>query len=459
LPGAKPTFSAGNPFQISTPNQGWQRLDYKLDPTTGYYIPSGTQGGSTAGTSIWDNLIQGGAIAGGAIATGAGLAGLGSTGPGAAAVGGSVTPIAGAAGTGAAASTGGALTADLVPGSFGGAAGAPLATASGDLTGMASALPAASTAPADVGAAGALVGPPADLAAGFVGPPAGLAGSLAGAPAAGTSGGLMDLLGGNTGTIGTGASAIGGATGLTGGSPGSGPLDVLNTSTGGVAGGPTGIQTSGVPGGGILDALNAGASGTGLGTSNLGSLLGQLFTPGGAGSLLNTQNLGGILASILGYNKSGQLANNLIGPYNTAMGNAQPAVNNLLSMMNPQNFYNSTVGQNLMAAKTRDINAVQAANGRGLVSQPGGLDATNLLNQYMAQQYTGALNAESNAVSPLLQAVNATYPGQVGGNIIGANQLNPLMQLFNTNGPMSGVATALNNVGNSALQTLWNGIG
>jgi hypothetical protein len=333
----------------------------------------------------------------------------------------------------------------------------------------------------------------------------GLAGGLAGASAAGLTGGATTLFGGANPLFGTAASAPAGTSGGLmqvasdlpasdiGGVSGLGTLPASST-PGAVGLGDTGSmvgtlgQTSaGFPG----TSLGAGASlssgatapswfggadvlgnvGTGLGTaggSDLSSILGKLFTPGGSGSLLNTLGIGSTLSAILGSNKSGQLGNNLTGPYNTALGNAQPAINNLNSLLSagPQGFYNTPIGQNLMLTQGRNINAQQSAGGRfGIQFGPNGnggqtpnvppngqgVDALNLLNQYMAQQYNNTVQTAAGAASPLLSAINATYPGYNAGNVIGANSLNPLMSLFNN--------PAINNAGNSALQYLWNGVG
>lgn len=405
--GSLSSYTPGQPFSISQ-NVGDPSLtqgygNYAMDPNTGQYSLGNTvQPQGSDANSFLDQLIRGGSQLGLAAAGGlAGASALGTTGGATSLFGGS-NPLFGTAAT-----TGGAspLTYGSVPGSFGGPGGAPIA---GDVgAGMGGALP---------GAAGSL---PAASTPGL----AGLDTSLFGP--AGTTSGISGPL-----------SGIGG-----------GPLDALNTGVGGASG----------LGGGALNGFNAGGSVSGL-TSNPGNFLSNLFTPGGQNSLLNTNSIGSLLSSLLGSNRSGQLAGNLTGPYGTAMGNAQPAVNNLLSMMNPNNFYNSQVGQNLMASKVRDINATQSAGGRfgigpgGSIPSSGqGIDAANLLNQYMAQQYSSALTANSGATGQLLGAVNATYPGYNAGNVIGANSANPLMSLFNN--------PAFSNAGNSALQYLWNGLG
>jgi hypothetical protein len=404
------SYTPGQPFSISQ-NVGDPSLtqgygNYSMNPQGQYTLGSTVQPQASDAGSFLDHLIQGGSMAGLAAAGGlAGASALGGTGGATSLFGGS-NPLFGA---GAATSGTAPLTYGSVPGSFGGPAGAPLA-GGGDLTGMGSALP---------GAAGA-------------------------APASTTPGltGLTDTsaLFGNPATT----SGMGGPLSGIGG----GPLDALNLGTGGASG----------LGGGALNGLNLGASGTSAGLEGSSPFsFSSLFTPGGSNSFLNTQNLGNIFGSILGGNKSSQLGQNLTGPYNTAMGNAQPAISNLLSMMNPSNFYNSQVGQNLAYSKTRDINATQSAAGRfgigpgGVPANGQGVDAQNLLNQYMAQQYSSALQANSGATGSLLGAVNATYPGYNAGNVIGANSANPLMSLFNN--------PAINNAGNSALQYLWNGIG
>jgi hypothetical protein len=310
------------------------------------------------------------------------------------------------------------------------------------------------------------------------------AGGLAGASALGATGGATSLFGGSNPLFGA-LPATGGASPLTygsvpgdfggaGGAPlaGGGDLTGMSSALPGAAGAAPASSTPGLAGlGGASGDFTGGPLMSGLGTAagnltpgSLGSAAGgggfdisSLFTPGGSNSFLNIQNIGGILQGILGGNKSSQLGQNLTGPYNTAQNNAQPAINNLLSMMNPSNFYNSPVGQNLAYSKTRDINATQSAAGRfgigpgGVPANGQGVDAQNLLNQYMAQQYTAALQANSGATGQLLNAVNATYPGYNAGNVIGANSANPLMSLFNN--------PAINNAGNSALSYLWNGIG
>lgn len=107
-------LSAGSTFVIHTPDGGQQNIDYKLDPKTGYYVPSSASGASNS-TGLVDNLIKYGAMAGSAVAGGAGALGYGSAGPGASALGGSADAIGGAAGgaaAGGAAAGGGAMTFD-----------------------------------------------------------------------------------------------------------------------------------------------------------------------------------------------------------------------------------------------------------------------------------------------------------------------------------------------------------
>lgn len=380
------SLNPGSPFSIATPGGGSQSVQYKLDPATGYYIPSkATSVGS--GASPMDQIIQYGALAGAALPLAAGvgaMAGLGTgaggslfgvpvtAGPGATALGGSADlgTAVGAAG-GAGAGTGGALTYNSVPGQWGGQAGAPIA---GEPT------------------AGSL--------------PPGMAGG--GTPVAGDISNLNPMAGWGT-------------------APGGGPLDSLGTGA---------------------------ASGT---TAGLFSpSLSGLFTPGGPNSLLNTGSLTSLLGGVLGMNKSRGLSGQLTAPYNNAQGALNPAISNLQQLMNPNNFYNSQVGQNLMATKIRDLNAKAAMAGRfgvgagGTVPSSGaGVDTANLLNQYMAQQWQGALQAATGAAGPGVSLTNASLPLYAGGNVVGANDLNSLFTMLQNQG--------LQNAGNSALSYLFGG--
>jgi len=106
-PGTTP--SAGWGYSIKDPSGGTQSISYKLDPATGYYIPTSAVGHAADTGSFIDNLIKYGAIAGTAAVGAMGAANAvapgtfaTSAGPGASALGGSAADIgSGAGGLGA----------------------------------------------------------------------------------------------------------------------------------------------------------------------------------------------------------------------------------------------------------------------------------------------------------------------------------------------------------------------
>jgi hypothetical protein len=407
-------IQGGYTLGIGNTDIGGTNIQYAKDPTTGYYIPK-----SSAGYGAWTPDDEGGL--GGVMPFGLGFgllgagaagllgssAGVGSAvsdaGPGAGALGGSA-PIGNDALTNAFINVGNSY----VPQSLQGLpqlAANTTDTSGGLLGGQIATTPAAS----QPGLAGLLQQPDTWMTTG----------------GAGGAGGVQQVLGGGTGP---------------------GGFQIPGVDTGPITGAGMTPASLGTPGGGGFD-------------------LSSLLTPGGNNSLLNVQNLLKLGGGLSGMFNSQGLAGNLRQPYTTAYNNAQPGIQNLNQLLSagPQGFYNTPIGQSLMATQIRDLNAKQSASGRfgigagGTIPSSGqGIDAANLLNQYMAQQYNNTVQTAAGAVSPLLSAINATYPGYNAGNVIGANSLNPL---FSTLGIILGNNSGVQNAGNSALQYLWNGLG